>query len=169
MPNWAENDLVIRGKPATLRKFVRENKGVYPRYAGAEEMEKAMDAALPKALRIKMKTEAATPSLLCFHKSCPVPKSILKRTYDRAGYDWQTSNWGTKWGASEPEVVEDYAAGFVRYTFRTAWSPPEGWLRAAAKKYPSLNFRLEYSEEGMEFSGALELEGKKVLHDIYHE
>ena len=166
MPNWCNCDLVVRGKAATLKKFVRENKGVAPTYS--DSVGRWAEALSPAAqAEAKANREATKP--LSFHQSRPVPKSVLKKGFNDAGYDWQIENWGTKWNPAEVQIEEDYAAGYVRYTFVTAWSPPEGWVRAAAKKYPTLRLRLEYDEPGVHFEGALEMRGSVVIHEVYHE
>lgn len=69
--------------------------------------------------------------------------SVLINNYKEYGsinwYEWCTSNWGTKWNASDTEICDD------TISFNTAWSPPTGWLsKLAALKIP---FTLEWEEE----------------------
>lgn len=49
--------------------------------------------------------------------------------------DWCTANWSTKWNAYGQQDDEGYTPvvyhdGVLKLTFKTAWSPPRGWLCA---------------------------------------
>ncbi|MCE5310696.1 MAG: hypothetical protein LLG20_23905 [Acidobacteriales bacterium] len=84
-------------------------------------------------------------------------------------HEWRTRNWGTKWNVARDywSVVSAETTGDckrVRISFMTAWSPPDAWLRAVAARYLDrpVHFRLAFLEEGMGFSGVVEIwcEGK---------
>lgn len=57
-------------------------------------------------------------------------------------YEWSTSNWGTKWNASDTEVFEE--AGVIE--FQTAWAKPHGVFLELAKHTP---IRVEYADEDL--------------------
>ncbi len=63
-------------------------------------------------------------------------------------YDWNRSNWGTKWNAygleSDAIRQEDQ---FVILTFRTAWSPPYGWLCALFNRL-GCDMKISWLDEG---------------------
>lgn len=57
-------------------------------------------------------------------------------------YDWQTSNWGTKWNAYE-QVEHDEN----ELEFNTAWSTPLQAIEHLSKKYPQVEFQVRYADE----------------------
>ena len=64
----------------------------------------------------------------------------------RDWYDWNVTNWGTKWDSCDTYVSRDseLTAGI---SFQTAWSPPEPIFRAIAEQFPTLSFDISYEEE----------------------
>lgn len=77
-----------------------------------------------------------------------------KRKVSNHWYDWNITNWGTKWDVALPdddrgrctEIVhrED---GHIVYRFDTAWSPPLEVIAILSFQFPELVFDLEYEEE----------------------
>jgi len=130
MPNWCTNNLIVEGKEQDVKKFVEDVK-----------VEK---------------------SPLSFAKLVPVPDEIPRHPSPQYLSDeelnWRISNWGTKWDVNTYEDDEDMqfdlneiSNGIFEavYTFDTAWTPCNKWLREVAPMYPNLKFVLEYTEEGM--------------------
>ena len=99
------------------------------------------------------------PEVLNFHGLVPVPQEILNAGYEAAGYDWEKANWGCKWGAENPTLLDEWA-GCVIYEFDTAWSPPMEFLQAVAKQLPALTCILEYEEPGMAYKGVAKFQGE---------
>jgi hypothetical protein len=65
-----------------------------------------------------------------------------EKTYGhRDWYSWSTSNWGTKWNASEP-VANDNSI-----EFQTAWSTPEPVLIELSKQHPEVTITIRYADE----------------------
>lgn len=61
-------------------------------------------------------------------------------------YNWNLSNWGTKWNARDVELIEgDF--GVLHYSFETAWSPVRDLIKHLSYQYPTLHFTYEYEEE----------------------
>lgn len=82
-------------------------------------------------------------------------------------YGWSIKNWGTKWDLcgydidqflEELKEIEESNDEIVSINFdnRTAWSPPEPFIKAASIKFPKVTFEYRYEEE----SGAFYCEGK---------
>lgn len=71
------------------------------------------------------------------------------------------ADWGTKWDAAESELV-DHFDGRAEYTFMTAWCPPDHWLCAISKQFPTLTFQLHYDEPGMCFKGVTDAENGEL-------
>ena len=93
---------------------------------------------------------------LKLYKSVPLPKEISDDPYE---------NWGTN-----QEIVEDNFCGYLNLqcyeigaSFDTAWSPPLPWLNIVCGMYPTLQFKLLYGEEGMDFSGKVLCENGDVV------
>ena len=63
-------------------------------------------------------------------------------------YDWCIKNWSTKWGDYDGEFISD---NMLR--FQSAWAPPVAGFDVVSKKFPALEFTLEYYEGGMGFYG----------------
>ena len=57
-------------------------------------------------------------------------------------YGWCRANWGTKWNACDPEVIDDNIIEFY-----TAWAPPLPIFFALAKKYQDAEFIVEINDE----------------------
>ena len=79
-------------------------------------------------------------------------------------YDWNIRNWGTKWNAYDKVVChnlddESVDSYYITYEFNTAWSPPEGIMKALAKKIYELKLNVSFSwtyEEEQGWGGVVE-------------
>jgi hypothetical protein len=138
MPNWCNNTLRVTGPKADVARFKKQAVGHSP---------------WPK---VSQNAEA-----LNFHSLVPIPAQVLSAGYEAAGYDWERDNWGCKWGACNPELLDDSDRELL-YQFDTAWSPPITFLGSAAKQWPTLNFVMEYEEGGMGFKGVAEAQGETI-------
>ena len=63
-------------------------------------------------------------------------------------YDWQVSNWGTKWNAYDQIFNEESNT----ITFDTAWSTPQQAMIHLSTKYPTLTIKVEYADEDMGYN-----------------
>lgn len=100
---------------------------------------------------------------LSFNKAALTPPELLE---GEGWYDWRVTTWGTKWDldqATGRNVRLGPHAGAVIYDFSSAWSPPTGWLRIVAARYPQLRFRLDYIEEGNCFAGRVKCKEGRVM------
>jgi hypothetical protein len=66
-------------------------------------------------------------------------------------YEWQSSNWGTKWDVSDfkYEATEEKIA----LRFDTAWAPAAGFWTKFSEKNPELTVDNHFAEQGMEYAG----------------
>lgn len=62
--------------------------------------------------------------------------------YTDCWYDWNVSNWGTKWNAYDPNRLSDEVI-----EFDTAWSHPAPIITALSKKFPETELHLKYADE----------------------
>ena len=131
MPNWCNNELQVSGPAEDLAKFKQQAVGHSPWGTPAKDEK---------------------PSRLNFHNLVPVPEHILKLGYVNAGYDWEVKHWGARWGACDVELGDESELS-ICYHFDTAWAPAVPFVENACKKWPSLQFILDYDEPGMAFKG----------------
>lgn len=91
---------------------------------------------------------------------------ISPRPDDVEWYLWNVTNWGTKWDACDPILVEN--DDYLEYSFNTAWSPPTEWLEKCAEKYPNLKIIISCSEEN-EWLVKYNLERGKLIQLEYFD
>lgn len=60
-------------------------------------------------------------------------------------YEWSINNWGTKWNASNFEVLDDYTA----ICFETAWNPAIPVVLEISRQNPNIKFAYLYSDEAI--------------------
>lgn len=80
-----------------------------------------------------------------FHQTCPRP-------VDADWYQWNSSNWGTKWDAGDVEL--EISANKVTIDFTTAWCPPYDWVDYVAVKF-DLIIELRYDEDNENLHGTI--------------
>ena len=108
------------------------------------------------------------PNNNMLHKFHPMPteldnttspcedNEVLKEKYGATNwYDWNCSNWGTKWDVDIDIYEENDCEMYM--SFDSAWSPPTNWLNKVSEDYPKLHFTLEYEEGGCAFKGIFEV------------
>ena len=190
MPNWCSNTLTVTGPADEIERFRKESTGLPPQYHRDDshltekekevfETEKVFE---PEILNFHSLVPVPD-EILEFGFSHQyerdengVPKKNetggLVHKEGLCGYDAQIKLWGTKWGACE--VTEQSSASgtnysppsendsdeWVQYSFDTAWSPPEIWVKTVAPLFPDCVFTLSYIEEGCDFQGCLLLKGE---------
>jgi hypothetical protein len=191
MPNWNSNTLIIQGKKSTVQALMERASSETHRYVGPFNFrQNSIDWGA--FTHIQMEALMAdddlfrvdSKSVFSFHAFVPVPREVLLSPYDGdvlaekkaqypewfgrfpdliSGYDWESKNWGCKWGSASAEIVsqdgneEEYT---VEYYFDTPWGPPITFLDTLSSLYPELYFELKYSESGMNFSGEYHWEGE---------
>jgi hypothetical protein len=139
MPNYCENDLYVSGPGQDIRAFMDHVKGEY----------------------------GGKP--LVFDFNALVPEPDVCPPLDPGGIDlgWHVTNWGTKWNALWPVLLEmDCDEGSAELHFSTAWSPPRPVILAAARRFPSLQFRLEYFETAIGFHGRYTCEAGEQVENL---
>ena len=161
MPNWCENELLIKadGKEA-LDDFNR--------------LEKLFNETLEYD-----STTGSVENLL--HSVIPMPEALNDTTEKKPyilpsgdtvwWYQWCWDNWGTKWDVSDcvmklgSKVVP--ISNSMEFRFHTAWAPPIPWLEKVGAIFPNLWLKLEYDEPGMCFRGTAC--GRGEIIDEYEE
>jgi len=162
MPNWVYNGMTIHGKTADVEAFIKQASKPVPR-------QKPNPDAIYGTIDGEWVFEECQFSFWNF----VAPKKSDWPDYfttangsapEHNWYNWNVSNWGTKWDVKDeeqtPEVAHDEARGTstASYNFDTAWSPPSEVYEAIAQKYPQLQVSISWEEE-QGFGAELESDG----------
>jgi len=181
MPNWCEDELIVRGDKETLKKFREFAKGKhkakldfcafipYPKEyeeldEACYETEKQIQEMTKKIQEAKTEEEKKRFEGLAKLIFQLRPK---RDGYNSGGYEWCCANWGTKWNAKEVQVKERERSLF--YSFQTAWSPPSPVVFAMSRAFPTLEFCLKFWERGVGYQGTYKIKAGKVLKDVSKE
>jgi len=84
---------------------------------------------------------------------------------DQDWYQWNISNWGTKWPLSDVYIDNDDEADTIEFTFSTAWAPPVEAFHTWAAGDGRVEFSLEYWEPGCGFVGTTTYDGEYLDTD----
>ena len=148
MPNYCRNILTIRDSGDSLDKVLD--------FIKSEERPLSFD----KIIQYPQEYKDADDRREAWNNA---PAQDRARTppadgYNHGGYEWCKDNWGTKWDAINPVVIDLLGNYRVIMTFETAWVPPVQVFDALAQKFPKITIELEYFECGMEFCGGVRWE-----------
>ena len=61
-------------------------------------------------------------------------------------YEWNTSNWGTKWEACKGDA--DFEKDTATFSFSTAWAAPTPIFEALAREFPKCFIDIDCRDEG---------------------
>ena len=165
MPNWVTNQVKIIADEVTLAKIREEVKGSTYENDECREFDFNTILPIPKELEgtqaplkiisqeeyDKQEERIVKGELTDSEKRFGVSRGLTQELADeyeqRFGYtnwyDWQCSNWGTKWNANDVYWGDDNE--YV--SFNTAWSTPFDLFVSLSKKYPQATFEIEYADE----------------------
>jgi hypothetical protein len=87
---------------------------------------------------------------LSFNDFVPMPQEE-----EENWYDWSVEHWGCKWDLNPDDTEVTLGEDELRFSFQTAWGPPEAWLKTVSGMFPTLRFDLDYDEPGMDFGGQM--------------
>lgn len=141
MPNIVQNILRVTGPLDVVADFLDVNVA----QAGGYRIAPWSRNMQPERYSDGQTHEPRETRLFTFAGLVPIPQSVLDAGYSDAGHDWQRENWGVKWDAGKPEVVQVSNGAII--TFTTAWSSPLAWLRVAVGRFQVLHFELFARDE----------------------
>jgi hypothetical protein len=159
MPNWCSNTVVVRGDAKDMKKFNKwlgDGKGLLSKIKPT-----------PKPLINTVSGFIGDPVEQA--KLEKKQKANLKKYGAKDWYDWNISNWGTKWDVDADVDESSSTDGEVVMSFESAWSPPQVAISELSVKFPKLTVRHSYMEEGVCFVGFDELKNGEVLNQNYNE
>lgn len=165
MPNWVYNDVTIEGSKEDIAKVKKQlNKPFSLTFESFDGKE----------------TTHYTEPVFAFYNILPPPdleaygkqpdrltspaadlsdpdwwaKTKAWAATQNDWYNWNTTNWGTKWDVAMPDdetYKQTYLANesedMLSYHFETAWSVPEPVLVELSKQYPECKITVSYEEE----------------------
>lgn len=186
MPNWCNNTLTIKGKTEKVHEFLKIGMNVEELPTEAKELQSLISDRFSEDYGKTDEERLLLVSLDCFN---PMPEifkegdttnypdkfpKLVKQQKEQYGcvgwYDWGCKYRGTKWdaGLNLNYYNEDEQEAELSVYFDTAWSPPVEWLHTIQEKFPELNFRLEYYEDGCCFRGVSQTEEGQIV-DYYDQ
>jgi len=164
MPNFCQNNLNVWGDENELSDF-KKNCLIPANQDSPNDFDFTFEGLYPTPEELLANE---SPTNKSDDETDADYKSRLKKYEDEYGYtnwyEWRIHNWGTKWDASESVIITN-EVDELYVGFDTAWVPPINWLKKVAIKYPNLNFRLDYLEEGVDFCGAVRIGEGEIVED----
>jgi len=157
MPNWCNNELKIstgnnsEEAKEQLKHFIQKAKGKHSDTEGQTDLKMENFVPCPKEL-LSLSAPNTKNST----------KMIEKHGY-KDWYDWQVSNWGTKWDIDATK--NEGSPTCVNYSYSSAWAPNDRFIKRVSELYPLLRFNLEYYEPGVGFKGTLSVRNGDISDD----
>lgn len=179
MPNWVSCTNIISGPAEEITRFMTAARGA-DRYHPPDKITDwgAFTNIQLEALMEEAQEHSKTSNKhgFCFHALHPMPLAVQILPYDPgtlqrviaenegvaafckkhnvniSGYEWESQNWGTKWGDCRTSIVEETPT-HVEIYFETAWCPPHEFWEKVSADYPELTITMRYDEEMMQFAG----------------
>lgn len=143
MPNHVQNTVTITGPASRVRSLIKAVKG-----KGDQTFDFSRILPSPKDLTLvhsgSTTIDGVQHNIWCEKsgKNLAIPAQTRERWRQKYGadnwYDWQLSNWGTKWNAYSISQVNDVKHGRVIYIFDTAWSSPDPVIKKLSTMFPEL-------------------------------
>lgn len=136
MPNWVYNTIEIEGTDEDVDKFVAHTT-TQPKNMPTDkwdEVPRNCNSGYPNAINTFTFASFVNPY-----------ESLSPEEYEEKWYEWNISNWDTKWDACS--VSYHQGSESASLSFETAWSPPEKVFQAMVTMFPTLKFDIDYEEE----------------------
>ena len=176
MPNWVNNQLVIKGEKATLEEIAKKGKPTYivPANMTVAEFirhecekdnltEHCTNMLIQRYEGVEPDAERKIPVIDIYGHSDAfsfdlfVPQDKHDPDYQNGReahcatqfnwYDWNIDHWGTKWDASDSSVEWEGDALVIK--FNTPWSVPVTFIEKFSKLYPKVSVAVyAYEEQG---------------------
>ena len=190
MPNWCVNQVDISGDEAEVAKLVE--------FVKSDENSFTFENIVPPPATPMYSSDCTHNKYVCgcesvaqpdpenegkfmwvidgkkveYHGKCPTHNEHSFSNHPDNWYNWNITNWGTKWSAGEVwnDRIDDDGKvdGHTSYNFDTAWSPAEPVVAALAEKFPTLRIAHRYCEAGMGYAGeVLYANGAEIRREDY--
>jgi len=181
MPNWVNNQLVIKGNKETLEEIARKGKPYYTvpkgmsvadfirdQYKNSLCKKEVIEGLVDRYKDIVPTEDGHIPMIDIFgHEDVFSFENFVPQQKDDPRYqngkehncstvfnwyDWNCDNWGTKWDASETRL--SWEGDDLVINFDTAWNVPSRFIEKLSHLYPDVIFDVyAYEEQGQYTSG----------------
>ena len=162
MPNWVTINVHVTGEEKALEEFKEAHFTCNTdpdRPSWAPEIDFDFNTIIPMPSGLRDTTSPTQPG-------DEDNARLRKEKYGFENwYDWSTSNWDTKWNASDTYISYENAVN-MEFSINTAWTFPTNIFTELSELYPELTFEIECVEEGGFFSGSIIFSSDGVIDDI---
>jgi len=151
MPNWCRNRVTVFGEPEEIAKVTqifKDEKSIFNNIIQSPDWKTLPNekGEFPKLEQMKNPDGSVAWETYNF----PDGKN------DDRWYNWNITNWGTKWDITAKSVEFEYEdSEQLEVSFETAWSPPEEICYRLREMFQDLTISWFYDEPGMEVAGYL--------------
>ena len=156
MPNWCKNRVTVYAKGENVTKEIQKVKEIF------ESKDTVFGKIIPSPDWNNTPNEDGELPVRREHKNPKTGEvSFVTMEFPKSGkndsrwYDWNISNWGTKWDINGSVEVDDYDSEQIEINFNTAWGPPVEVCEKLRDMFPEVGFSWFYDEPGMETAGYL--------------
>ena len=118
MPNWVTNSVSIEASPDVIKQIAGQLSAPYDR--PHEDWKTQEITVVTVKEPIQFFNILRPDNLEEYYKTCDSSQFENPLNW----YNWNTSHWGTKWDAREPDSDISDDGTVITYSFDTAWSPP---------------------------------------------
>ena len=146
MPNWCYNSLIIEAEPQVIAKIKAQLSAPYESKSHDFFKDEWTTETVQKDLSFWNIIQPPADKLGEYYGTHGYANGEKQGDTEFNWYNWNVSNWGVKWDASEPELVEE-SETYLQYRFNTPWGVAEGALTALSEQYPDVEFNLDFEEE----------------------
>jgi len=157
MPNWCNNNISISGPVETIRQLWEDAN---------QEDGGLLSAMVPSPKELN---DTTSPSADSDERRA----ELVEKYGNDNWYDWNVSNWGTKWDVStEGLEFTDNGDGtaMIEGWFDSAWAPPIGAYEKFCDDMDNCDLEASYHEGGMDFGGFWSSEnGDEYMDGLYEE
>jgi len=164
MPNWVTINVHVTGEEEALKEFKEAHftcNADPDRPAWAPEIDFDFNTIVPRPACLNETVSGAGFTEEQLEKNRHAKELC---GYDN-WYDWCTSNWDTKWNASDTYINIDNAVN-MEFSINTAWSLPIKIFEELGELYPELTFEVDCVEEGGFFSGQMTFAGHERIDNL---
>jgi len=170
MPNWVFNYLTVEGNPELVNELKKQVSEPYimPVESVGDLAFKVEDTPVESDFSF---WNVIRPLDMVNYPKQPWSDDEARTPNPNSWYNWNVKNWGTKWDASDAELISDEPNGenhVLVYRFDTPWSPPIPVIEKLSEQYPRLLLTLSYEEE-QRWGGEIEFTQGKIISEQEYE
>jgi hypothetical protein len=159
MPNWCDNRLYIHGDIETIKTFIAKTRNTDEVTEKRRQRYDILQNLYPCPQKLTDSVSGSSNDEETQAEREKQYKENIAKYGAKDWYDWQYEKWGTKWGDSDTDLLDENpfvtpdSKSHLIYVFQSPWAPPLEGIAHISTLFPTLEFGLAYYEEGMDFYG----------------